>query len=763
MVSKTSVANTETQNTSTTRYGKYRNLLVLIASFLGLVALLSLVSFFAANQFAKATQEIEVATQQGVIIEQLSKNLLDVNLYLDELSQHPSLTATNPPAVNNAVAVGAVAGVVEDSGKTGIQLQDLSQSTLYRIEEIKNQQAIFSQALKSLQEGGSVAMLNGQTVDISALQDEKLRATLGNVEQIWIPYVGLLDNFQKDIAKGVISKQTSDYLVDYTRLYNQILQSEMSDVSTGLTASAQHQADILKFIQIAGILAAIGLFVAIIFGALRQLVNNDRLLAAAQQETAEIMQTVNTGLFLLDRNLTIGNQYSNALENIIGAENLAGEKLSSVLRNRISDKDLQTTEEFIEQLYNPKVKEKLVESLNPLQQVMFQNIGDNKTRYLDFKFSRVYEKKDITRILVNVNDVSDAVLLEQRLERERAQNDMQIEMLTTILNVSPTIINEFISNTYVHIQKMNDVLKNPGSSQFELEGKLKLLYREMHSLKGEASALKLHSFTKIASEAEHKLHELQNQGKLSGNDFLALTVFLDELLNLSNLIAGIGERINSTLLKPQAPTLEHLPEDDVLFYDASSETKPVQRSEFAEYLESFGADIAGRQNKQITVDASQIDSVVIPKRLATTVREICVQLLRNAIVHGIADSQQRIANGKSPVGHVSINAHVQGNDCFVFSVEDDGRGIDYEIIREKLITSGRVTEEQAQELTQAQLLNVIFNSGFSTKSVVDEDSGRGVGLDIVKDRVKVAGGKISVESEKGKFCRFTIKLPLNAE
>lgn len=705
---------------------RYQGLILSIVALLALIFILLVFTFYASNILERNAVLMNESNRVANSAQEVIKDLFDLQNSVGEDPNSPHLKTVH--------------------------------------ERLKINSEKMTKTLVLLRDGGVLVDSQGKKVTLPAASSPTAVESLKSAQGEWDLLKPKINNYLKDAMNIMVDSSdelTQASLQAKTSSLN--IDNALQKLVENTATSTSREASTIRLVQIIGVVIILAYFAIFVFFFLKRLRQADEQLLLAQQETAEIMQTVNTGLFLLDRNLTIGNQYSNALENIIGAKNLAGEKLSSVLRNRISDKDLQTTEEFIEQLYNPKVKEKLVESLNPLQQVMFQNIGDNKTRYLDFKFSRVYDKKDITRILVNVNDVSDAVLLEQRLERERAQNDMQIEMLTTILNVSPTIINEFISNTYVHIQKMNDVLKNPGSSQFELEGKLKLLYREMHSLKGEASALKLHSFTKIASEAEHKLHELQNQGKLSGNDFLALTVFLDELLNLSNLIAGIGERINSTLLKPQAPTLEHLPEDDVLFYDASSETKPVQRSEFAEYLESFGADIAGRQNKQITVDASQIDSVVIPKRLATTVREICVQLLRNAIVHGIADSQQRIANGKSPVGHVSINAHVQGNECFVFSVEDDGRGIDYEIIREKLITSGRVTEEQAQELTQAQLLNVIFNSGFSTKSVVDEDSGRGVGLDIVKDRVKVAGGKISVESEKGKFCRFTIRLPLNAE
>ena len=79
----------------------------------------------------------------------------------------------------------------------------------------------------------------------------------------------------------------------------------------------------------------------------------------------------------------------------------------------------------------------------------------------------------------------------------------------------------------------------------------------MHSLKGEASALKLHSFTKIASDAEDKLHALQNQGQLSGNDFLPLAVHLDDLLSLSNTIATLGERINRSAGSPSGYASGH--------------------------------------------------------------------------------------------------------------------------------------------------------------------------------------------------------------
>ncbi|MDO5650725.1 MAG: ATP-binding protein [Moraxella sp.] len=532
---------------------------------------------------------------------------------------------------------------------------------------------------------------------------------------------------------------------------------------------------IISYSTIAFLIAYFAIFMLLTF---RKLLVADSAAEEARKETSNIMKTVNTGLFLLDKDLTIGSQHSDALESIVGTSRLAGESLTNVLRNRISDKDLQTTEQFVEQLYNPKVKERLIKSLNPLNKVMIHDAKEDSadSRYLDFAFSRVYEGSDITRILVNVHDVSEEVKLEQRLAKERAQNDMQLEMLATILNVSPVIINDFITNTHTHIEKMNNILKNPGSSQFELESKLKAVYREMHSLKGEASALKLHSFTKIASEAEDKLQLLKNQGKLAGGDFLPLAVHLDELLNLSNTITSLGERIKSTgveadkspasqLLSDFRQDTDEVLSENIQLGDEPLNTTPREDAEgtLGAYLVQFGSDIAGRQGKLIEVDTSAMRGQHIPQQLSTVVRELCVQLLRNAIVHGISDSRTRMSLGKPETGKVTIS--VQGfaganQDTFVFSVEDDGQGIDYDLIRMQLINSGRYSEDKVAGFNKGQLLNVLFSSGFSTKEDADEDGGRGVGLDLVKERVKEYGGRINVDSKKGEFARFVIQLPM---
>ncbi|MGO2339606.1 MAG: ATP-binding protein [Psychrobacter sp.] len=729
---------------------RYQGLIISIALFLSLIGALLAFTFYTSSLLERNTALIDQTNRVANNAQAVIKDLFDLNNSYGEDTKSPHI-----------------------------------QRVLTRLER---NTALITESIAAIEQGGEVIDIDGRTHDLPKIDSDaqvniaaaneqwkalepKIQAYLENADNIMVPSADQL-------TQAVEQAKTSSLFIN----------DSLDNLTNDVFVSAERQADTIRLIQLLGVVAIFTYFLVFVFFFVRRLRETDAEAAAARQETQEIMQTVNTGLFLLDKDLNIGQQHSRALNDIIGSDSLSGENFTNVLRGRISDKDLKTTQQFIEQLYNPRVKEKLVDSLNPLHKVMLHNTSGSKAannRFLDFKFSRVYDDKDIARILVNVNDVSDAVHLEQRLEKERSQNDMQIEMLTTILNVNPKIINEFITNTQLHIEKMNNILKNPGSSQYELEGKLKAIYREMHSLKGEASALKLHSFTKIASDAEDKLHALQNQGQLSGNDFLPLAVHLDDLLSLSNTIATLGERINRsapTTAKPVATqqtteldesVVEHSVSDAVMVesqipnhsigsiemdggldIDLDSDTD----DDVLSFYKAFVTDIAERQGKQVQLKSSTLSDVQIPESIAKPFKEMSIQLLRNAVVHGVESPSVRQAAGKAEVGTVDLEVQDSGSN-FILIVQDDGQGIDYDSIRNKLSNSGRFSTEEASQLSQSQLLKQLFSSGFSTKEDTDEDGGRGVGLDIIKAQVKEYNGKLNVNSELGQMTRFVITLP----
>jgi two-component system, chemotaxis family, sensor kinase CheA len=149
----------------------------------------------------------------------------------------------------------------------------------------------------------------------------------------------------------------------------------------------------------------------------------------------------------------------------------------------------------------------------------------------------------------------------------------------------------------------------------------------------------------------------------------------------------------------------------------------------------------------------------LDKTLIEEINDPLVHLVRNSIDHGIEPPDERKANGKNPVGTIILSAEQEGNNIII-NVSDDGGGINPEVIKEKAISKGLISEEKAKELTKQDILNLIFLPGFSTAKVVTNISGRGVGMDVVKTNVAKLRGIINIDSEVGIGTTINIRLPL---
>ncbi|HVP63628.1 MAG TPA: response regulator [candidate division Zixibacteria bacterium] len=167
------------------------------------------------------------------------------------------------------------------------------------------------------------------------------------------------------------------------------------------------------------------------------------------------------------------------------------------------------------------------------------------------------------------------------------------------------------------------------------------------------------------------------------------------------------------------------------------------------------AKAAGKQVELTLAGAeTELDNNIIQQ-----ISDPLLHLVRNAVAHGIERSEERYMAGKSDVGNVAVRAYHRGNHIYI-EVEDDGRGIDYARIRATAVETGFVSKEQAERLTESQMLDLLFRPGFSTAPRKTELAGRGVGLDVVRSNLNALNGEIEIETQKGIGSRFTLKVPL---
>ena len=169
-------------------------------------------------------------------------------------------------------------------------------------------------------------------------------------------------------------------------------------------------------------------------------------------------------------------------------------------------------------------------------------------------------------------------------------------------------------------------------------------------------------------------------------------------------------------------------------------------------------DVAKLCGKDIALEVAG-EHTDLDKSILDALAEPLTHLVRNAVDHGIEPASERLGAGKPARGTVSLNAYHQGTQV-VIEVRDDGRGIDLDLIREQAVRNALIKQEDAERLTEPDLLNLIFEPGFSTATEVTEVSGRGVGMDVVRTVLDRLKGTVNVTSVKGKGTSILLRVPL---
>lgn len=177
-------------------------------------------------------------------------------------------------------------------------------------------------------------------------------------------------------------------------------------------------------------------------------------------------------------------------------------------------------------------------------------------------------------------------------------------------------------------------------------------------------------------------------------------------------------------------------------------------SRFPRMIRDLNKKLGKKMELHMTGEETELDRTVIDE-----IGDPLQHLLRNAADHGLESNEERVALGKPEVGNIYLDAYQDGNNVNI-EVRDDGGGIDVEKVKNKAIQKGTITAEQAEAMSDKEIIDLLFKPSFSTAEKITDVSGRGVGLDVVKTKIEGLGGNIECKSVLGEGSSFIIRLPL---
>ena len=237
---------------------------------------------------------------------------------------------------------------------------------------------------------------------------------------------------------------------------------------------------------------------------------------------------------------------------------------------------------------------------------------------------------------------------------------------------------------------------------------------------------------------------------------------LDVLMNLvSELIiaknslvsASVGERNNSV-----NEHIEYLESVTTNLHESVMKVRMVPIESVVNKFPRMIRDLSKKLDKKMELymsgEETELDRTVVDE-----IGDPLMHLLRNAADHGLESGAVRKSKGKPEVGSIFLDAYQDGNNV-VIEVRDDGAGINTAAVKEKAIMKGVITPEQGENMSEQEIINLLFSAGFSTSEVVSDVSGRGVGLDVVKSKIESLSGEVEVKSKIDIGSTWTIRLPL---
>lgn len=466
-----------------------------------------------------------------------------------------------------------------------------------------------------------------------------------------------------------------------------------------------------------------------------------RQLKSERDEMEVMKDNLSVGLFLMDGDYRIQPQYSQALEKILSGSDaderldLQGKSFVEILSNSVKEKERETLKDYFTMVINRSFDAQMLEEINPLHQFTYVGPGGEE-KTLRCSFAPVDNEDGSVYILGTVSDNTREVALQRQLSEEESKRNEEMRALFEVIHVEPRVLNDFIEDTEYEFDRINTILKDQSRTSREV---MVEMFQSVHAIKSNSVILGLASFGAKLHALEDEIKALRERSDICFDEVLHVTFELEKLMRVKDGFKAVIDKIRSFRVGENRMQEEHV---------------LVQTLE--KVIDKAAADLGKKARLSVKIDAAAMEAG--PRRV---IKEVLTQLVRNAMYHGIESPDGRATAGKDEAGLISLSiSYASGK--IVIDLSDDGKGIDFNAIRAKA-ESMNLVADRAQLEDRNALTQLIFAPGFSTAETANMHAGRGIGLNLVRERIKEMKGAIKLQTDEGKGTTFRITIPVEVQ
>ena len=456
---------------------------------------------------------------------------------------------------------------------------------------------------------------------------------------------------------------------------------------------------------------------------------------AERDEVAAMRDSLKIGIFFMGRDYLIQDNYSRFLEEVLSGSDLKGKNFIDILKGSLAPKELDAIKDYLGMVFDRAFDQATLQEINPLNELRYSDPSGVR-KIFHCEFLTVDVGKGETFILATIYDITVNAELQERLQREERKRQEEMSNLFELLQVDPATFKVFQEDVQHEFTRVDGTLGNNNLSNHEI---LVEVYQSIHSIKSNAVTLGLRTFGSKVHDVESEIKKLRNiEGDVPFDDMLSLTIEIERLVQENEGFKIMLEKISA--------------------FKSGGDTRVRSReSIFLEALSKTAEKVAGDMEKKVRFVAADVDPDALEKGPTRVMKEVLMQLVRNSVAHGVEDPEDRVSAGKNETGTIQLSIRQTTGNIHI-RLGDDGKGIDFDRVREKALGLNLITVEDAGD--KNRLLNAIFSPGFSTAAEEGMHAGRGIGLNLVRDWVRNAGGTIKLQTESGKGTVFNIFFPL---